>query len=325
MKILSIYLLLAANVIMAGQALSTELPKPLVNTDWLADNLEHVSIIDVRSTGESFTSNPVFEKSNNSGVLKLIRVGGHIPGAHLVLYKHVRGNQIINGTKVKYVLPGKSAFEKLMQNAGIHQQSNIVVVTNAENDFDLTMATRMYWQIKYYGHENVSILNGGTAQWLVDGRDIVTNSENAIKGDWLAKMENTNLLASSEEVIAAIDNDSIQIVDVRPLGQYLGTYKSAKVEEKGHIPSAKSYPVDLVATRNTPVKFSSKSELTQLTKALSVDLHEDTITYCNSGHMASGAWFVFHEILGMNNIKLYDGSMHQWTAEKRPVVKMKLE
>lgn len=325
MKILLIYLVLVAHAIIAGQAFSAELPKPLVETDWLAENLEHVSIIDVRSISKSFTADPVFEKNKKSGKLKLVSVGGHILGAQFVLYKHVRGDQKINGAEVKYMLPGKAAFERLMQNAGIHRQSNIVVVTNAENEFDLTMASRMYWQIKYYGHEEVSILNGGTAQWLVDGRDVVTTSEKTIKGDWLVRAENTKLLASSEEVLAAIDNDSIQIVDVRPLGQYLGTYKSSKVKEKGHIPSAKLYPVDLLTTRNVPVKFSSKSELIQLTKALSVDLYGNTITYCNSGHMASGGWFVFHEILGMNNTKLYDGSMHQWATEKRPVVKMKLE
>ena len=324
MRILFFFFMLAANPV--AQIIASELPKPLVETDWLAENLEHVSIIDVRSNSKSFTADPIFEKNKKSGELNLVRVGGHLPGARLVLYKHVRGDQKINGAEVKYMLPGKTAFERLIQNAGINPESSIIVVTNAENEFDLTMASRMYWQIKYYGHDEVSILNGGTAQWLIDGRNIVTTSEKATtKGNWRVRAEKEELLASSEEVMEAIDNNSVQIVDVRPLGQYLGTYKSSKVKEKGHIPSAKLLPVDLVATRSAPVKFSSMSELKEVTTALGVDLSGSTITYCNSGHMASGGWFVLHEILGMNNTKLYDGSMHQWTSEKRPVVKMKLE
>ena len=77
-----------------------------------------------------------------------------------------------------------------------------------------------------------------------------------------------------KQVLAAIDKESIQIVDVRSLGQYLGTYKSSKVSEKGHIPTAKLYPIDLVTTRYTPIRFSSKSDLSQLTNALNIDTEQ---------------------------------------------------
>ena len=50
-----------------------------------------------------------------------------------------------------------------------------------------------------------------------------------------------------------------------------------------------------------------------------------TITYCNSGHLASGGWFMMHELMGNKNVKLYDGSMHEWTLEKHPVTAMKME
>lgn len=325
MKSLLLHAFFSIHIIFTGQVFASELPKPLVETDWLADNLEQVSIIDVRSSSHSFYANPVFEKNVKSGKWELVRLGGHIPGANLVLYDNVRGSEKIEGKEIKYILPGKTAFEQLMQNAGINQDSKIVVVTNSESDFDLTMAARMYWQIKYYGHNEVSILDGGTSQWLMDGRDVATSTDKTPRGNWVVQNENTDLLATSEEVLAATNDNAIQIVDVRPLGQYLGTYKSSKVKEKGHIPTAKPYPVDLIASRSAPVKFSSESELRQLTQALNVDLQTDTITYCNSGHMASGAWFVFSEILGMDNTRLYDGSMHQWTTEKRPVVTMKVE
>ena len=85
------------------------------------------------------------------------------------------------------------------------------------------------------------------------------------------------------------------------------------------------FPVDLLSTRKSPIKFLSEDELKLLSNALNISPETPLITYCNSGHMASGAWFAFHEILRNKNTKLYDGSMHQWTHENRPVVSMVLE
>lgn len=325
MKILRLPFLLLTCLAASSHVFAYKLPKPIVETDWLSQYLDSVSIIDVRSSSKSFTAEPDFRKDKKTGALTLARVGGHIPGANLVLYKKVRGEQIIDGTTIKHMLPSKAAFQDLMQNAGINSDSNIIVVTNAEDAFDLTMASRMYWQIKYFGHDNVSILNGGTAQWLIDGHAIQTTLGKSNLGNWKANKERPEILASSDDVVTAISNNKIQIIDVRPMGQYLGTYKSSKVSKLGHIPTAKLYPVDLIANRNIPVKFSSIDELKTLTKALGIDSIGNSITYCNSGHMASGSWFVFHELLGNKNTKLYDGSMHQWTAENRPVVIMRLE
>ena len=304
---------------------ASELPTPLVETDWVAQNLDKVVVLDVRTDKKSYNAKPIFKKDKKTDKQLLVRVGGHIPSAQLVLYKNVRGDQKIDGKTVKHMVVSSDKFTKLIQNAGVNQDSKIVITTNAESGFDLTMASRMYWQVKYFGHDQVSILNGGTAQWLMDGRDYATKTQKSELGNWTAITERKELFASSEDVQAAIDNKKRQIVDVRPIGQYLGTYKSSKAKEKGHIPSAKLFPVDLLSSRNTPVKFSSHSELQELSNALGIDPREEIITYCNSGHMASGAWFVFHEVMSNENVKLYDGSMHQWTLENRPVVRMKME
>ena len=298
---------------------------PLVDTHWLASNLDHVVILDVRTSKKNFISKPSFHLNKKSGKQVLSQVGGHIPGAQLILYKHVRGDRKIDGRTIKHMVVSSEQFETLLQQAGVNQNSHIVIATNAESAFDLTMASRMYWQVKYFGHDNVSILDGGTAQWLVDGRDISTSSEKPKPGNWQAQQVKDTIFASSDDVHLASNNDDIQIVDVRPLGQYLGAFKSGKAKSKGHIPTAKVFPVDLLASRSTPVKFSSAGELNQLSNALGIDAQKAVITYCNSGHMASGSWFAFHEILGNKNVRLYDGSMHQWTHEDRPVISMKLE
>ena len=299
--------------------------KPLVEATWLSENLNNVVILDVRADKKSFSNKPLFKIDKKTSKKSLTRVGGHIQGANLILYKNIRGTQIIGDKTIKHMTISKTKFENIMQNSGVNQDSHIVITTNAESVFDLTMASRMYWQVKYFGHDHVSILNGGTAQWLLDGRDITTQPSNSSEGNWKALSEHMQLLATSAEVHAATQQDQTQLVDVREIGQYLGTYKSGKVKLKGHIPSAKLFSVGLLSSRSAPVKFSSKEELEKLSKALGVNSQQELITYCNSGHLASGGWFVFHELLNNSKAKLYDGSMHQWTLEGRPVVTMQME
>jgi len=240
-------------------AMAVELPKPMVEVEWLENHLEDVFILDVRDDLTSFRRSPKFVTNKDTNKKDLVRVGGHIPGASKLKYKKVRGTQIVDGKKIKFNLPEKTEFQKLLQQTGVNQDSKIVVVSNATSDIDLTMATRVYWQLKYFGHEEISLLNGGTAKWLIDGNKVETSKSSKPEGDWKVTAEREELLAGSEEVEAAIHDPDTLLVDVRPLAQ------------------------------------------------------------------ASGGWFVLHELLGNKNVKLYDGSMHQWTAENRQVVTMKME
>ena len=321
MTLLRLTLLLFAFIPSSLLAANTD-NTALVETAWLAKNLNNVVVLDIRTNKKNFLLQPVFKTKGN---LTLVKLGGHIPGARLILYKNVRGDRTIDGKTIKHMAVTGDQFEKLMQNAGVNQDSHIVITTNAESTFDLTMAARMYWQVKYFGHDNVSILNGGTAQWLLDGHKFSITQDKPEPGNWQAQKARASIFADSNETMTASENSDTQLVDVRPLGQYLGAFKSSKAKEKGHIPTAKIFPVDLFSDHKSPVKFISANELKQLATALGVDGNQPLITYCNSGHMASGAWFAFHEILGNKNVKLYDGSMHQWTHENRPVVSMKME
>lgn len=324
MIMLRIFFVFVINIFITHSVFASELPVPLVETKWLAENLENVTLLDVRSNAKSFTSQPIFKTDKKSGKTNLIKVGGHIPGANLVLYKNVRATRNINGQKVKGLVPDKKSFNQLMKNAGVNKNSKVVIVTNAETGFDVTMAARAYWQMKYFGHDEVAILNGGTAQWLLDKREYsIVDSKPSI-GDWQASTERENLLASSEEVATAIEEDSIQILDARPLSQYLGISNGTK-KGVGHVPSAKIFPVELMTTTSAPVKFLAEGDLHELANAFNTSAEDAVITYCNSGHMASGSWFVMHELLGNQHAQLYDGSMNQWNAEKRPSVRMIIE
>lgn len=301
------------------------LPGPVVDSAWLAKNMDKVVILDVRKDVKSFTAKPAYKKNKKTGKLKLVRVGGHIKGARLINYKKVRAKRKIDGKTVTRMLPAKADFEKLIQAAGLNKDSAVVIVSKGQSGGDVTIATRMYWQLKYFGHTDMAILDGGMAQWLKDGYKVSTETSKASKGNWRATAENKSILASSDDVAKAVDDKAVQLVDARVLSQYLGTYKKSYVYAKGHVPTAKTFPVELLTNPGGVARFTSSKDFSTLAKEFGIDTKKPAITYCNSGHLASGAWFIMSEVMGNKQAKLYDGSMHQWTLEKRPTTAMKLE
>ncbi len=303
-----------------------QVPAPLVDTEWLAKHRDEVRILDVRSEGKSFTAQPKITMDKKSGKKRVRKVGGHIPGAVLVNNKNVRATRVIDGREVQKMLPDKDAFAGLMRKSGVNSDSAVVIVSKGRNSGDVTSAARLYWQLKYYGHDNVAILDGGFAQWLIDDRKIsLAASKPAGEGDWKAAAKRREILATSDDVAAALEGKSTQLVDTRSLGQYLGTWKKSYVYAKGHIPGAKIFPNELMTRTGAPAKFNSLEELREAFAALGIDPAAETVTYCNSGNLASVGWFIQHELMGNGKARLYDGSMHQWTLEKRPVTALQME
>lgn len=310
----------------SNMAFALQMPDVLVETQWLEDNLSQVVVLDVRSDLTSFTSDPKFIKDKKTGKQRIVTVGGHIPGASLVNFKEVRADRKVGEKIFKDMLPEKSAFEKLVQNAGVKKNSFIVIMNKGDSGNDVLMATRLYWQLKYYGHDNLAILIGGMAQWLLDNRKVSTIYKLPSQGDWVASAERDEILATSEEVVrASLQTKSNQLIDIRPIGQYLGTHKSSSVSAFGHISAARNFPTELLFSNSLPAKLTSKQQAMQLVDALNIKSEANKIVYCNTGKMASGGWFFLSEVLGYKNTQLYDGSMHQWTHEGRPSVTMVME
>ena len=324
MKMIQIILISGMSFLFANIVHAVSLPGPLVETDWLAKNQGNVLILEIRNDVKSFTKKPIFKKDKKTGKLILKRVAGHIPGSMLVNYKKLRKNIKVDGRTVQKMLVSKAEFEQVMQNAGANKDSTIVIVSKGENNLDLTMATRFYWQMKYFGFDNMAILNGGMAQWIMDNRKYSSDAAKAKKGNWVATAERNEILASSQDVEAAVKEKG-QLVDTRTISLYLGTWrKKSYVYDNGHIPGAKPYPNELLSS-TMPAKFLKVSDSKSLFEQMGIKTDKQSITYCNSGHLATGSWFVLSELLGNKNVKMYDGSMHQWTLEKHDVTKMKME
>ena len=205
-------------------ASATDLPGPIVTTEWLAANLQNVQIVDVRSNAKSFAELPEFETDAKTGKKTLQSIGGHITGATLIDFKAIRTERQIGELKVKYMIPEQAAWEKLARTAGINANKPIVLVPVGLDTADVDEALRVYWQFKVYGENNVAVLDGGMAEWLIEGRPF---DQSAIKtnvaGNWAAKGDlSSQYLATSEDVAQAIANQSATTIDARDLKSYFG-------------------------------------------------------------------------------------------------------
>lgn len=298
------------------------LPGPVVSTKWLAENLDKVQVVEVRSNVKSFTEKPEIETDAKTGKKTVTEVGGHIPNSRLVDMKNMRTERTYGDLKVKYMIPEKTVFEKAMQAAGVDTAKPMVLVAVGADATDLDDALRVYWQLKVYGEDEMAVLDGGMATWLLEGREHSTAAAPVKVGTWVAKADRSaQYFATSEDVAKAMADKSAVLIDSRDARQYHGLGKRDYVSAYGHLDGAKLYGSDLMVNASAgSVKFMAANTYRGLMSAQGIDPNAPAITYCNSGHLSSGPWFVASEILGNKSAKLYDGSLHQWTLEKRPLV-----
>jgi thiosulfate/3-mercaptopyruvate sulfurtransferase len=298
------------------------LPGPVVTTKWLAENMDKVQVVEVRSNVKSFTAAPELETDAKTGKKSVSEVGGHIPNSRLVDMKNMRTDRQYGNLAVKYMIPEKTVFEKAMQAAGVDTAKPMVLVAMGADATDLDDALRVYWQLKVYGEDDMAVLDGGMATWLLEGREHSTAPATAKAGTWLAKADRSaQYFATSEDVAKAIADKNATLIDARDARQFHGLSKRDYVGAYGHLDGAKMYGTELMVNASAgAVKFLAGNTYRGLLAGQGIDATAPVITYCNSGHLASGPWFVASEIMGNKSAKLYDGSLHQWTLEKRPLV-----
>ena len=325
MKKCASFLVMLAVAVFSMPVLALQLPGPLVDVQWLAANQGKVIVLDVRHNVKSFKGKPGYRKNKKTGKKKLRVVAGHIPGARLINYGKIRKTVVIDGKKVEKMLLPAAEFEKIIRAAGVNKGSAVVIVSRGQNNLDMTMATRLYWQMKYYGHDNLAILDGGTAGWILAGHKTSSRQVRVKTGNWKAGPGRRQMLATTADVSKAVRSGKVQLVDNRPLDLYMGTWKKSYVYAKGHIPGAKSFPNSLLVSHGLGARFINGKLALDLMAAMRVDPKKPTITYCNSGHLASGGWFIMSELLGNKQVKLYDGSMHEWTLQKGAVKALVME
>jgi thiosulfate/3-mercaptopyruvate sulfurtransferase len=306
----------------AAAALAAGLPGPVVDSAWLAANLDQVQVVDVRGNVKSFVTAPEFDTDAKTGKKTLSEVGGHLANSALIDMKTMRTERKVGDLTVKYMIPEKAAFEKTIQAAGVNGDKPIVLVPIGTDVTDVDDALRVYWQFKVYGEDNIAVLDGGMANWLVEGRPVVTDPATGKVGSWVAKADRSaQYFAGSDDVAKAIAGKNATLIDSRDVKQFHGLAKRDYVSAFGHLEGARLFSPDLMTkTAGGAVKFMSPNTYRALLTAQGIDPAAPSISYCNSGHLSSGPWFLMSELLGNKSAKLYDGSLHEWTMEKQALV-----
>jgi thiosulfate/3-mercaptopyruvate sulfurtransferase len=322
MKQLSKILMAALAALGASLAFAQQLPGPIVTADWLAANQAQVQLVDVRSDTKSYSRQSVTSVDKKTGKVQVEEVGGVIPGALLVDYALVRSEKLFDGQKTKYLIPDREELESRLRAAGLRSDKPIVIAALGLDPSDVVEALRLYWTLKVFGEDRVAVLDGGSAGWLASGRTLSpTVSAKPAPGNWTAKGYRTSLIASSADVEQASKSARPVLIDGRESASFYGLTKRSYVNQYGHIANAKSLPPELMFRSAQGVQyFLTRAQYQTLAKLSGIDAAAPAISYCNSGNLASGAWFVFSELLGNSNVKLYDGSLYLWSREGRPLV-----
>jgi len=316
------YTLLISTLAYSTTVLSVELPSPVVSAEWLKSNLADVVVLDFRSDPSGFTSTPVYD--NVDGKSSLTELGGHIQGARLADFNQWRVSRTIDGKKIDKLVPDEQTVTRLMQALGVNATDVLVLTVPGESYDEVDMATRAYWTLKSYGHRRMAVLDGGNAAWGQAGYALVSSPVPTYgAGDWTAAQFDKTWFADKSDVKTASEQGDVEIIDARPLPQYLGiTFKAPSVTAPGHVKGARNFAPELqVVSSGIAQVFLPASHYSDVLAAVSIETHaSNSIVYCNTGHLASGAWFVMSEIMQVEGVKLYDGSMHEWTTLGNAVV-----
>ena len=271
----------------------------LVSTDWLEKNLNNPKL-------------RLIEVSVDTGVYER----GHIQGA--VNFKW--HTDLVD--PVKRDIASKENFEKLLRQAGINNDSTIVIYGDSNNWFAAWGA----WVFDIYGVKNVKLLDGGRKKWEAEKRPLTPLATQVAAGNIKVSDANNNLRARLIDVVAVANKKSdTALVDIRSNDEYTGkVIAPAGIQElavrAGHIPGAVNVPWgQAVAEDGT---FKSAEELKKIYGAVGIDGKKPIITYCRIGERSSHTWFALSKILGYN-VKNYDGSWTEYgNSVGNPIINM---
>ncbi len=231
---------------------------------------------------------------------------GHIPGA-------VGWNwQTQLQDNVRRDLIDKAALEKLLGESGISNDTAILLYGDNNNWF----AAYAFWQLKYYGHQNVKLINGGRKKWLEEKRPLTKDASKVTPATYRVTGINESLRAFRDDVLSVVQGKKRgQLVDVRSVDEFTGKIiappgMTETAQRAGHIPSAANIPWAQAA--NEDGTFKSADALATLYQGKGITGSDEVIAYCRIGERSSHTWFVLKYLLGYDNVRNYDGSWTEW-------------
>lgn len=262
-------------------------PEALVETDWLA---EHASDPNVR----------VFEVDVDTAAYEQ----GHVAGAVGLNWKTELQQHPVRD------LISAEELQALLSRHGVTPQTTIAVYGDNNNWF----AAWFFWLLKYYGHTDVRLVNGGRVKWAAEGRPLTTDVPAYQASRYTAAQPDPSVRALRDYVLDAVVNDGRALVDVRSPKEFSGELLAPEnlpqegAQRGGHIKGAANVPWATAVAEDG--RFKPADELRQIYNGKGVTSDRETIAYCRIGERSSHTWFVLTYLLGHEKVRNYDGS---WT------------
>ena len=266
----------------------------LVTSEWLSEHLDHPDLVVLDCTVTLEQTEQGMRASSGRAAYET----GHIPGAG---FADLTGDLADGDSPHNYALPTPEEFAKVMGNLGVGDDSMVVLY----DSYNSAWAARVWWMLRWIGLDRAALLDGGLGAWKADGRPLSTGAP-VRSPKTLTPSPRWELVADRDEVFAAIEDESVQLIDVMPEAHYRG--EMAMYARPGHIPSAIN--ISVMSLVDESGRYRPLDELAAL-----YDLDHDAraITYCGGGIAASSSAFTMSR-LGYTDVAVYISSLQEWAA-----------
>ncbi|MFP3912232.1 MAG: sulfurtransferase [Desulfobacteraceae bacterium] len=272
-----------------GSDITMRSTPPIVTTDWLAQHMNDASLVIVDIRGDKEYS------------------AGHIPNAvHVPM-----PGWIVERDGLLLEVPEDAALCQTIGSAGISADSKVVVVNRADHPYPLADTVRVADMLIYAGVRNASVLSGGYDKWVKEKRPTSDAPSKPKPVTYTGEMDKSMFV--SKKAVEERMGKCI-LVDARTPDVYFGVVKEPFCARAGHISGATCWPVPWMWTDEGAYKNTEELRVTAA-GVMGKDPSKEIIVYCGVGGYGAAAWFVLHEVLGYENVKIYDGSAQEWTTD----------
>jgi thiosulfate/3-mercaptopyruvate sulfurtransferase len=232
----------------------------------------------------------------------------HIPGAVNAPYGTWRGPASNPGE-----LPALPNLTTLVQSLGLTPSTYAVIVSSGSDATDFGASARVYWTLKVLGLKELSVLNGGVKGWTSSG---LPQNNQAVKvaASSFQPLIDKSLVATKEELVARVKAGDAALIDARPAEFFRGDTRHVAASVPGTLQGAVNVEHDKWFAPGTST-FVNTEQAQKVASSSPIDPAKESVSFCNTGHWAATNWFAMSEVLGQKNVKLYPGSMVEWSKD----------